>query len=77
VTRTFSTPYPSQTIELAAGATKELPITFRPTESIPYSDQIRLTTKDAEYVISLQVKKSRILKFSKKLVFEVSEKSSF
>jgi hypothetical protein len=64
LTRTFSTPYPSQTIELAAGSSKELPIYFRPTESIPYSDSITLSTRDSglrndrnnDYVIRLQAK---------------------
>merc|ERR1712098_820136 len=41
-TRTFSTPYTSQVIKLAAGSSKELPITFRPSEFIPYCDSIQL-----------------------------------
>ena len=70
LTRTFSTPHPSRVIELAPGASRELQITFRPAESIPYQvvdcfkpdfhaffqDQITFTTNDGEYVVTLRAK---------------------
>ena len=55
-TRTFSTPYSSQVIQLAAGSSKELPITFRPSEFIPYIDTINLDTNEGSYQIKLEAK---------------------
>merc|ERR1711915_650594 len=55
-TRTFSTPYSSQEIKLAAGSVKELPITFRPADFVPYSDFIELETSQKNYRIKLQAK---------------------
>ena len=61
--RTFSTPYSSQVIKLAAGSIKELPITFRPSDFVPYSDFIELETAQKTFKIKLQAK-IQIPKFS-------------
>ena len=41
---------------MAAGSVKELPITFRPADFVPYSDFIELETSQKNYRIKLQAK---------------------
>jgi hypothetical protein len=41
---------------MAPGSSKELPIVFRPSELVPYSDFVRIETKDGAYEIRLEAR---------------------
>lgn len=51
-TRFFSTLYPKP-LQLSAGTSFTLPITFRPLEKVVYEDEIKFTTKDGQFKVPL------------------------